>query len=155
MKKLHSFIAFLLLAALLLSIVSFAHPGRTDSKGGHHDGNSYHYHHGYPPHKHTNGECPYNFDDQTKHESSFSKGNKNSHNIHPLADFFITVFVLSSIVVFPYALCPAFKGSFIYKCFKAYKLIFKVIFYTALCLALMYAAAWISKAFIDGVKSVL
>ena len=49
-----------------MSFTSFAHPGRTDSNGGHHDyknksglGN-YHYHcGGNPPHLHPNGICPY------------------------------------------------------------------------------------------------
>lgn len=46
---------------------SFAHPGRTDSKGGHYDHSTgeYHYHHGYPAHQHTNGVCPYDFEDKT------------------------------------------------------------------------------------------
>lgn len=41
------------------------HSGRTDSAGGHHDYKnasglgSYHYHHGYGPHLHPNGKCPY------------------------------------------------------------------------------------------------
>lgn len=41
--------------------VTFAHSGRTDSKGGHYDHQSggYHYHHGYPAHSHSDGECPY------------------------------------------------------------------------------------------------
>ena len=45
-----------------------AHPGRTDSSGGHHDYNnvsglgSYHYHHGYSAHLHENGICPYEDD---------------------------------------------------------------------------------------------
>ncbi|SHN87889.1 Ig-like domain-containing protein [Desulfitobacterium chlororespirans] len=42
-----------------------AHSGRTDSSGGHRDNKnasglgSYHYHHGYGPHLHPNGICPY------------------------------------------------------------------------------------------------
>lgn len=45
--------------------VVFAHSGGTDSNGGHHDYNNvsglgdYHYHHGYGPHLHENGVCPY------------------------------------------------------------------------------------------------
>jgi hypothetical protein len=41
--------------------LSFAHSGRTDGKGGHHDNinGGYHYHHGYPAHDHPNGTCPY------------------------------------------------------------------------------------------------
>lgn len=44
---------------------SEAHSGRTDSNGGHHDYKNksglgdYHYHHGYGPHLHPNGVCPY------------------------------------------------------------------------------------------------
>lgn len=43
----------------------YAHSGRTDSSGGHHDYKnksglgSYHYHHGQPAHLHPNGVCPY------------------------------------------------------------------------------------------------
>ena len=39
----------------------FAHPGNTDSKGGHYNRSTgeYHYHHGKPEHQHKNGECPY------------------------------------------------------------------------------------------------
>ena len=46
-------------------IIAQAHSGRTDSQGGHHDYKnksglgSYHYHHGYPAHLHSNGVCPY------------------------------------------------------------------------------------------------
>lgn len=65
------FLLFVLVAIFLPSFISSAHPGRTDSNGGHHDydnvsglGN-YHYHHGYPAHLHENGVCPYDFDDNT------------------------------------------------------------------------------------------
>lgn len=62
------------IAAVLLSAVvsisfpttAFAHSGRTDGSGGHHDYNnksglgSYHYHcGGFPAHLHPNGVCPY------------------------------------------------------------------------------------------------
>ena len=55
----------ILLATLLLTLPVFAHSGRTDSSGGHRDTKnasglgSYHYHHGYGPHLHPNGVCPY------------------------------------------------------------------------------------------------
>lgn len=60
MKK----ILFIIISVLLLTALSFttfAHSGRTDSKGGHRDNinGGYHYHHGYPAHQHTDGECPY------------------------------------------------------------------------------------------------
>lgn len=43
-------------------VAVFAHPGKTDSDGGHFDRSTgeYHYHHGYPAHQHKNGTCPYN-----------------------------------------------------------------------------------------------
>lgn len=53
------------LACVLLVTPAFAHSGRTDSSGGHRDNKnvsglgSYHYHHGYGPHLHPNGICPY------------------------------------------------------------------------------------------------
>lgn len=60
---------FCILLTLIVSTSScgflFAHSGRTDSSGGHHDYNnasglgSYHYHHGNGPHLHPDGVCPY------------------------------------------------------------------------------------------------
>ena len=52
---------------LSLSVVAYAHPGRTDSNGGHtdHSTGEYHYHHGQPAHQHydIDGDgdldCPY------------------------------------------------------------------------------------------------
>lgn len=64
MKQLRKVITIAICIALMSS-VSFAHSGRTDSNGGHKDKNnvsglgSYHYHHGYSAHLHTNGVCPY------------------------------------------------------------------------------------------------
>ena len=56
-----------------LAVTAFAHPGKTDSQGGHtdHSTGEYHYHHGYSAHQHYDSDgdgdldCPYNFDDQT------------------------------------------------------------------------------------------
>lgn len=59
------FLCFLLLFSFSFSTLAFAHGGRTDSDGGHHDYNNvsglgpYHYHHGEPAHLHPNGVCPY------------------------------------------------------------------------------------------------
>lgn len=55
-----------------------AHPGRTDSKGGHtnHSTGEYHYHHGYPAHDHYDMDgdgtvdCPYDFADKTESKST-------------------------------------------------------------------------------------
>jgi hypothetical protein len=59
-------ISFVLSVSLLLCATPlYSHSGRTDSSGGHRDNNnvsglgSYHYHHGYGPHLHPNGVCPY------------------------------------------------------------------------------------------------
>lgn len=62
------------LVLLLLSLPVAAHSGGTDSNGGHYDRSTgkYHYHHGYPAHQHTNGICPYDFDDQTRESSGAS-----------------------------------------------------------------------------------
>ena len=66
-----------------MSFTSFAHSGRTDSNGGHHDYKnksglgSYHYHHGYPAHLHPGGVCPYSG------ASSNSSNSNNSSSIIP------------------------------------------------------------------------
>jgi uncharacterized protein YjdB len=62
-------IFFIILNIILISVLPFsasAHPGRTDSRGGHRDNNnrsglgSYHYHcGGNPAHLHPGGVCPY------------------------------------------------------------------------------------------------
>lgn len=78
-------IAVLFSAMLLLfscALIVSAHPGRTDSSGGHHNRSTggYHYHHGYPAHQHVNGVCPYEYDDKTGWNSdSYS----NSNNFVP------------------------------------------------------------------------
>ena len=84
MKKLISLMLVLLLL-ILFAFTVLAHPGRTDSNGGHYNRSTgeYHYHHGYPEHKHINGECTYNFDDKTGSNSSSS--NKNSYNYNTTA----------------------------------------------------------------------
>lgn len=63
MKK-KSFLVFVFV--MMFSMLTFAHSGRTDSRGGHKDNKNksglggYHYHcGGYPAHLHPNGVCPY------------------------------------------------------------------------------------------------
>jgi hypothetical protein len=65
---------------LCFIFVVSAHPGKTDSHGAHTDHSTgiYHYHHGYPAHNHINGECPYDFDDKTNHDSSTELNSKNT-----------------------------------------------------------------------------
>lgn len=71
--------------AVTLSTSALAHSGRTDSQGGHYDGDEYHYHHGYPPHSHEDidgdGEpdCPYDFVDATNHNGSTGSDSSRQH----------------------------------------------------------------------------
>lgn len=60
--------------AALLAVVVLAHPGRTDSRGGHtnHSTGEYHFHHGYPEHQHTGGVCPYDYVDKTNEGATTS-----------------------------------------------------------------------------------
>lgn len=74
-----------ILIIFCLSITASAHPGKTDQNGGHVDRSTgeYHFHHGYPAHKHYDidgdgiTDCQYDFDDQTSANigSSSSKSN--------------------------------------------------------------------------------
>lgn len=82
------FFVFLLIVLLVTPCLAMAHPGRTDSNGGHTDSSTgeYHYHHGYPAHDHYDmdgdgrKDCPYNFDDKTGYNSGShsSSGNKTN-----------------------------------------------------------------------------
>lgn len=68
---------------LSLPITALAHPGRTDSNGGHTNRSTgeYHYHHGYPEHQHYDMDgdgtldCKYKFANKT--DSSKSKSNSS------------------------------------------------------------------------------
>ena len=71
---------WIIAVSLLLTTVAYAHPGRTDSDGGHtnHSTGEYHYHHGYDDHQHYDMDgdgdidCPYEFKDRTGSNSSYS-----------------------------------------------------------------------------------
>ncbi len=82
MKKTLLFFITLILI-LSLSFTAPAHPGKTDGNGGHYDNNAgeYHYHHGYPAHQHTNGKCPYDFEDKTNHNAG-STTNKTTSSTY-------------------------------------------------------------------------
>ena len=72
---------------LCLSVVANAHPGRTDSSGGHtdHDTGEYHFHHGYSAHQHTDMDgdgsldCPFDFVDKTNSSSDNAKSSGSSN----------------------------------------------------------------------------
>ena len=77
------FVIVLVFSSMILSVT--AHPGKTDSNGGHtnHNTGEYHYHHGYPAHDHYDMDgdgkldCPYKYDDKTDHASN-NDGGKTS-----------------------------------------------------------------------------
>lgn len=81
MKRIVSFFIILMLA---MPSAAFAHPGGTDSSGGHHDYNnvsglgSYHYHHGMGPHLHPGGVCPYGGTTSGSSGSSSSSSSSSS-----------------------------------------------------------------------------
>jgi len=74
-----SFIILFIFVLFSFSI-TYAHPGRTDSEGGHYDSNTgeYHYHHGFPAHQHANGVCPYEGNDPLYDDNDNISNNKNS-----------------------------------------------------------------------------
>lgn len=104
---------YLLTAVMLLFCFStfvFAHPGDTDSEGGHMNHNSgvYHYHHGYDAHSHAdlNGDgtldCPYEF---AEFEDISNNGNTESKNTSsydfytPLQILLVTLIGIAGILV--------------------------------------------------------
>lgn len=103
MKKM----VFLLVLFLLvcLPITAYAHPGNTDSKGGHYDSDTgdYHYHHGYPKHSHYDMDgdgdvdCPYNFKDKTDHTPSGGSGITHNPASHTEESFDLMEFFESDV----------------------------------------------------------
>lgn len=76
MKK----IKIILYCILIITTFAYAHPGRTDGRGGHYNRSTgeYHYHHGYPAHSVCGINCPYNNIDATNRKSSSSTKTGNS-----------------------------------------------------------------------------
>ena len=73
-------VILVILCVFLLTLDSWAHSGRTDSRGGHRDNKnksglgSYHYHcGGHPAHLHPNGVCPYSSSSLSSSSKSKSK----------------------------------------------------------------------------------
>ena len=85
--------AFLLSFLLTLPTYVYAHPGRTDSSGGHtnHSTGEYHYHHGYSAHDHYDMDddgdidCPYDFVDKTDHHDRSISSTKSSDSYTAVA----------------------------------------------------------------------
>lgn len=73
MKRRSIILIVALIVAWLFPITAYAHPGKTDGRGGHYDRSTgeYHYHHGYGAHSHYDmdgdgiDDCPFDFDDKT------------------------------------------------------------------------------------------
>lgn len=86
----------LLLAVSLLITPVFAHPGRTDSAGGHYDRSTgeYHYHHGHSAHQHydMDGDGIPDCQDTTNHSS----GSSSSYSYTTAPATFATVPTTSS-----------------------------------------------------------
>lgn len=80
MRKRHLIPILACILLLFCCSVAFAHPGSTDSNGGHYDRSTgeYHYHHGYPAHQHPDGRCPYNYKDRTGWNSGSPSGGNDS-----------------------------------------------------------------------------
>ncbi len=80
MKRVYTWLLISVLLIVIVCTPAAAHRGRTDAHGGHYDRSTgeYHYHHGYGPHQHIDGICPYNFDDQTGENSWGSSSGSNS-----------------------------------------------------------------------------
>ena len=116
MKQKRFTLLFVFIFLIIASASAFAHPGRTDSKGGHYDrqNGGYHYHHGYSAHHHPNGVCPYETEnsyyvqdddyisDNKKNKSSFDFLVKLSSDftwhtsdaVHLLVYFFIIAIII-------------------------------------------------------------
>lgn len=65
------------------TIPAYAHPGRTDGKGGHYNRSTgeYHYHHGMSEHQHPGGVCPYSISKSPTSTSTTNTTQNNSSNI--------------------------------------------------------------------------
>lgn len=69
----------ILIYLFVVSNLLLGHSGRTDSNGGHRDNRNksglgyYHYHHGYGPHLHEDGVCPYEIEEEVEVKKTETK----------------------------------------------------------------------------------
>lgn len=90
-KRISLFAIFAAIVFALSPIQAHAHPGKTDSAGGHQDRStgSYHFHHGYSAHDHYdingdgNPDCPYDFKNNEKKSYVISNTKKSSATLSP------------------------------------------------------------------------
>ena len=127
MKRILSLCILSLFLLCTLCISVFAHPGKTDSDGGHWDKSTgeYHWHHGYPAHQHIDLDgdgvldCPYDFDDQTDHSSRQSSKKKSRSEAEAMGKTVVTTEVIPSWV---YGAFFAFAVLILFLMRKSYKL---------------------------------
>lgn len=99
---------FIAVMVLITPLAAFAHSGRTDGQGGHYNRTTgeYHYHHGYPAHQHEDGQCPYNFDDQTDHGSTGrnndGENSKSNNDTEEKSVLQIIFEIIAYVIVFGY-----------------------------------------------------
>ena len=102
MKKLLPIILIL----LLTPTIALSHSGGTDSNGGHHDYNhvsglgDYHYHHGYGPHLHPNGICPYEGNSTTPIESADYPA-QNNEETYTMTESELETYVYDQVSMWP------------------------------------------------------
>lgn len=102
---------------LCLSVVVSAHPGGTDSSGGHtdHSTGGYHYHHGYSAHRHYDMDgdgdldCPYLFDDKTGSPGNKTEATKETTKKGNALIWVDTICAVAVIFFLPYFLANAIK----------------------------------------------
>lgn len=111
MKRYLNIICIIAFCLFFSTVISSAHSGRTDSKGGHtdHSTGEYHYHHGYSAHQHydIDGDgdldCPYSFDDKTESNSSKGKDRITLGIVFKIIGISLLVLLLSSAFLIPIA----------------------------------------------------
>lgn len=102
---------------LCISVVAYAHPGGTDSNGGHtdHSTGEYHYHHGYSAHRHYDMDgdgdldCPYLFDDKTGSSGTNTESTKETTKKGTIPIWVDTICFLAVIWFLPSLLFGAIK----------------------------------------------
>ena len=135
----------ILLLTMFFPLSVYSHSGRTDSDGGHYDKNndsglgSYHYHHGYPAHLHTDGICIYSFEDNTDHSSGSSTSNSNHNN----TEIYSTEPIINEISV-----PEKNKDYFIYE--NLYIIVFGTVFlFLLIAISAGYISKWLSKSYFN------
>ena len=135
----------ILICCILLVVFSaghvLAHPGRTDENGGHYNRSTgeYHYHHGYPEHQHTDGICPYDFDDKTGESSGSSANTQQKDNSEIILEtnkneekepgtigkiivagflIFLGILFINPLLLFVYGIASFIKWGYILKAIK-------------------------------------